>query len=453
MRHAWDSIREMVGLNSRNTPEGGLPSSDASAPPSEPRMRTGDAMLADMARLLNAGLGLPPPSSRESEGAATGNASGPTSSSPQPAEPSPSLPAEGSFERFLLNLQTDLRNILSEDSEDSAGGSTDDVSSSEPSSAAESTGSPLHSRSGTGDTPDSHINTLFLRPRRPALHEATDPESTVAVHDQEQVEENTSEAEEDVAVRPRVPTPIPSMWSSTPAYGETRERVARAQRTGFADVPSRSRPQQPSSADSGPNRDERDRPVVNLWRLYRFAPIPATQAQENVSRTIRSPLAATSPLAVPVPAPSSPLATTTPEPSSQQTAQQTDESAQPPTSDTGVQTSAPEPTSDDPAFVVPVIVVGLQSVETRGQDDEDDGLQWAPPPRESPAGGQSRVPDHPMVWPSQPTPPSGSAGRSWGSRAANALRGLRPGARRTRTSQLGDGTGSRTFLIYVIGGK
>lgn len=452
MRHAWDSIREMVGLNSRNTPEGGLPSSDASAPPSEPRMRTGDAMLADMARLLNAGLGLPPPSSRESEGAATGNASDPTSS-PQPAESSPSPPAEGSFERFLLNLQTDLRNILSEDSEGSASGSTDDVSSSDPSSAAETIGSPSHSRSGTGDTSDSHVNTLFLRPPRSALHEATDRESTIAAHNQEQIEENTSEAEEDVAVRPRVPTPIPSMWSSTPAYSETRERVARAQRTGFADVPSRSRSQQPSSADSGPNRDERDRPVVNLWRLYRFAPIPATQAQENVSRTIRSPLAATSPLAVPVPAPSSPLAATTPEPSSQQTAHQTDESAQPPTSDAGVQTSAPEPTSDDPAFVVPVIVVGLQSVETRGQDDEDDGLQWAPPPRESPAGGQSRVPDHPMAWPSQPTPPSGSAGRSWGSRAANALRGLRPSARRTRTNRLGDGTGSRTFLIYVIGGK
>jgi len=43
-------------------------------------------------------------------------------------------------------------------------------------------------------------------------------------------------------------------------------------------------------------------------------------------------------------------------------------------------------------------------------------------------------------------------GRTWHSRAANAFRNLRPGRRASRTAQANEGLGSRTFLIYVIGG-
>jgi len=43
-------------------------------------------------------------------------------------------------------------------------------------------------------------------------------------------------------------------------------------------------------------------------------------------------------------------------------------------------------------------------------------------------------------------------GRTWHSRAANAFRNLRPGRRASRAPQTSEGPGSRTFLIYVIGG-
>ncbi|KAI0088561.1 hypothetical protein BDY19DRAFT_948303 [Irpex rosettiformis] len=459
MRHAWDSLREMVGFNSRSNSEGALPSTDSSATPSEQRMRTGDAMLADMARLLNAGLGLPSQSSSDS--ASTANITIPSPSSPQTSEQSQAAPAEGSFERFLLDLQADLRNILTEDvesGEPSGSESTDNVDSSDP-STTDSSGSPSHSRSGTDDTntsqdeptsgPANHRFSFI-----PPVDEAIEPDAAEP-HGQEQVEGNTVEAEEDVAIRPRVPTPIPSMWSSTPAYSETRERVARAQRTGFADVPSRSRSRQPSSqTDSGPSRDERDRPVVNLWRLYRFAPIPATQAQENVTRTARSPMATPSPAATPQPttANSSPLASTEARPRAA-----TNENSGTPvlsTPSTDAESPAPESASEGPAFVVPVIVVGLQSVETRSQDDDDDGMRWVAPLRANTPIDGDRTSDVPLQsYPSSPIPPSSNVtGRSWGSRAANALRGLRPGARRARANRLSDGTGSRTFLIYVIGG-
>jgi len=43
-------------------------------------------------------------------------------------------------------------------------------------------------------------------------------------------------------------------------------------------------------------------------------------------------------------------------------------------------------------------------------------------------------------------------GRTWHSRAATAFRNLRPGRRASRATHVNEGPGSRTFLIYVIGG-
>jgi hypothetical protein len=49
--------------------------------------------------------------------------------------------------------------------------------------------------------------------------------------------------------------------------------------------------------------------------------------------------------------------------------------------------------------------------------------------------------------------PGSPRARPWHSRAASALRNLRPGRRATHAAQTNDGPGSRTFLIYVIGGE
>ncbi|KAI0689248.1 hypothetical protein BC835DRAFT_1549299 [Cytidiella melzeri] len=473
IRHAWDSIRDMVGLNSRNSAESTLPSLDASSAPTDQRTHTGDAMLADMARLLNAGLGLPPSPSRPSEGSTATNITVPSPST-QANDASRPPPAEGSFERFLFNLQADLRNILGEDSESSTAESADNSSTSDPdglssSASTEANNSPSRSGPATdaiAEHPDipredddvaSDVEHSSTSMPAPVSNEAGDPEDMVEA--QNQMENGTAEAEEDVTVRPRVPTPIPSMWSSSPAYNETRERVSRARSSGFSDVPSRSHPS-PPRAEGASIRAERDRPIINLWRLYRFAPIPASQAQENVSRTSRpstaTPSSATPPVSSVDSAPlnasnSSSVGATAPEVQTSTDGISSDEEQQ--SSPTHRDHPTMDSTPEMPAFVIPVIVVGLQSVETRSQEEDDDGMAPNQPLRDSTTSGSSRTPDSPVAWPSQPTSPTGSAGRSWGSRAANALRGWRPGTRRTsRASRSSDGTGSRTFLIYVIGG-
>ena len=116
---------------------------------------------------------------------------------------------------------------------------------------------------------------------------------------------------------------------------------------------------------------------------------------------------------------------------------------------------------DTPNTVVPVIVVGLQSVNTGwpAVPTVEDNLGDPEPLGEQDDYGRE---DH-VTEGIPPTPgartdgseatgrPPPSRGRGWHSRAAEALRNLRPG-RRTRTAPAQTAAGSRTFLIYVIGG-
>jgi hypothetical protein len=111
-----------------------------------------------------------------------------------------------------------------------------------------------------------------------------------------------------------------------------------------------------------------------------------------------------------------------------------------------------------PNIVVPVIVVGLQSVnlirrrEQRASDDDamggseqemdgvEEDLDFDGFPHPSPENDS--VPQEPQQ------------GRSWHTRAADAIRNLRPGRRGApQEAPPGDVPGSRTFLIYVIGGE
>ena len=127
-------------------------------------------------------------------------------------------------------------------------------------------------------------------------------------------------------------------------------------------------------------------------------------------------------------------------------------------------------------IVVPVIVVGLQSVNMDRQaprtphphanhtpaiDDEDgegmefDGLDPMSMPLHIPEPAEFR--HHPNLSSTIQQEPSGqqpSRGRTWHSRAANAIRNLRPSRRNADATSPPpqEAPGSRTFLIYVIGG-
>ena len=192
-------------------------------------------------------------------------------------------------------------------------------------------------------------------------------------------------------------------------------------------------------------RGEASRPAINLWRVYRFDAIPATSSQDQPVRPT-SPSAASDATSLSSPTVNT-EATLTPGTASTST---TPPASPRPVSDS--EPSASRPTSFDlpPGFVVPVIVVGLQSVDAPNQDDgEDEGPvpEGVPPPDAVPS-----------IDPASTAAGTGTTGRSrgrtWHSRAANALRTLRSGRRgSSRGRQAAENSGSRTFLIYVIGGE
>ena len=142
--------------------------------------------------------------------------------------------------------------------------------------------------------------------------------------------------------------------------------------------------------------------------------------------------------------------------------------------------SQPQPQeSQSQQSVVPVIVVGLQSVnsdwrsEMPPTDDNDMDVFGHPRGGGAEAGGHEIFGDdddfdgfgnNQQVFPDE----AGAAGagrgrgeghggrtRGWQSRAANAIRNLRPGRRPAPpgTENSATAPGSRTFLIYVIGGQ
>lgn len=115
-------------------------------------------------------------------------------------------------------------------------------------------------------------------------------------------------------------------------------------------------------------------------------------------------------------------------------------------------------TDQNANVVVPVIVVGLQSVDLNRNNDNAHAHGYADNVQaQDDAHSTESEPRTSGEWRDSPTPgasggQSQSRGRSWQSRAASALRGLRPGRRTSRNRQTRDAAGARTFLIYVIGG-
>lgn len=373
MRNAWGNLRDRLSRRAAaDDPrtDAPTPPSPAAADPAPTDSPTDlrERMLVDMARAFQLGSGTNPPSDdpAPAEEQASTTPSSPSTSTAQDQERSE--PAEGSFERFLVDLQNDLRVALS--SEDFLSGRSQD---------------PSADNENDGLEPDSGIN---------------------------------SDGNPTMSENPHVPD-------------------TRTQNQGPESIP---------NTTSGV--EHRHGGNVNWWRSYQFPQVvttPHTHAPVGPLHTTNS---GSSPMFTPQP--SHPQSTPSPAPSTLPT--------QPPAFSIPQQaTSAEDPSSTEnnpnPNVVIPAIVVGLYTMNNRRRasifggnqlgadpddsdlvdDENDDGLLGG----DSFAGASAgRRPDTPR-------------GRSWHSRAANAFRNLRPGRRRREAAN----EGSRSFMIYVIGGE
>jgi hypothetical protein len=455
VRHTWGALRERLGL--RN-PGGSSPvpgGSAANAAGNGARqMDARDVMLAEMARAFNVGLGL----NNEGEGTSS------NSDGEGEGRGERQLPPENSFERFLIDLQSDLRAALSapevgmENEDDvtatstepgasditfsaTAGDPVPPVPNPDSSTAAETpdsaTAAPAESADGTDASQQPINEDVVETPTRgnpdlsdmPPLLESSDDEDDDLDMD---ASDDNSLSEHDI--------PPPSSATAPPAT---------------ADIT-------PGSA----SRTER-RPGggINWWRLYRFPPISAPHAQGLTASLNGNGVTTSSATAVPPQAPSTMHAPgCLYSPPSDTTSVSTPTTPSDPSTSTSMPTSttAPPtlPTPDSRAnTVVPVIVVGLQSVNLAGRRPRQPPAPESDPPG-SAATAESEDADsedavdiegNPSL---EPGSGSGEPGRSrrWQSRAANAFRNLRPGRRGNERNPTGEGAGSRTFLIYVIGG-
>ncbi|KAK0451408.1 uncharacterized protein EV420DRAFT_1560824 [Desarmillaria tabescens] len=447
MRQAWANIRERLGLRApasspgprwpdRSEEREETPQTLPDASPVDARER----MFAEMARAFNTGLGMPSDSPQR-----TAEDSLPTESTERPAI-SFSLPAEGTFERFLIDLQTDLRSTLTQQARqvpegDSATDSgplpldplaseheslparTSDLESLPVSAGANAQAPRIRDDTGTGESENDNDS-------MPELQDVSDSDS-----------EFSNDSDSDISRPPRHSPSItvpPSHRSQPPTHSDNWTMPALPSSAGSA--AEASRPEGPSGR-------------INWWRLYRFPPILAPRGASAVELNLRpqpSPLlASTPPVQVPMPETTSPR----------------------PVSSTATPDAAPSPSPSEtrPNIVVPVIVVGLQSVHMNWRHN----AQAPPTPAEpvDPADldvfqQQTDTNENDVRMPEggveglnmgaggPPLPSDAARGRRWHARAANALRNLRPG-RRTHVHGLAsdvDATGSRTFLIYVIGG-
>lgn len=419
IRNVWESFRERLGLN-RNPTAPQLDDDTPTDSDGQGNMRPGEIMLAEMARALNVGLGL---NSDDASASGTSEA-GATSlnrDAPRVTEeinPRRSVPAEDSFERFLLNLQSDLRTALSDDD----------------------TSMVLTTPAGNGGNQSGDDASIL---RRRFFHEL--PVGILDIDDhtdseQPQLEYAPDSDDEDDdsfdgRTSTRMPTPMPS---ARPVADSPRDRTSLE-----------------AAEQEDASNLERGSPGINLWRLYRFQPIPATQVGSHAPATTSSPLPQS-------PAPSHPPSV--PIMTSSQLPPSADSSSSPlsPTPSVSSSGSADSATAAAPPaegasnVVVPIIVVGLQSVEMgqvqgRGRPVTNAGhTDFGDTDR----GTRSTLFDDTRTAAPPDGPTTATRGRSWQSRAATALRNLRPGRRNNSSGpQSADGSGSRTFLIYVIGGE
>ncbi|KAI0061761.1 hypothetical protein BV25DRAFT_1826496 [Artomyces pyxidatus] len=423
MRNAWGSIRDRFGLSSGRHPPAltsPSPTPPATPPavtePQDPRTQ----LLTEMARAFHLGMGLD-----NSDGAA-GAPGSPLPTGPQtvqlnisqPAsDPDRPLPPEDSFERFLLDLQTDLRRTLSEERSDSP-------ATAEPSSPILGLDDPMPLATYPDDLPP------FSLDAEPELDDSDLPPladgSDSDIDEPEHVDEESDDEFDEPAMEE-------AQLGWPPGSTEPPHIALMGPRTS-----------------SGSER--RPGGGLNWWRMYRFPPMTVPPTQSQPSASLPSVHASLSSAAASLPqAPLSPA-------------------PQPPSSDPSSNTSDPAATASQSNIIVPVIVVGLQSVNAnnantantarRGASENDDQA-----PEEDTSATTNTAPTddiedddelelNELDTENMPADGQGNTatGRPWHTRAADRLRGLRPGRRADATPRPAEGNGSTTFFIYVIGG-
>ncbi|KAG6377213.1 hypothetical protein JVT61DRAFT_1267 [Boletus reticuloceps] len=276
--------------------------------------------------------------------------------------------------------------------------------------------------------------------------------------------------------------PLSTLLPSSDPEPTTQSPPSATSTTGDSSMPFRL-PFTPSSAS---RTEHTPGGGINWWRMYRFPAIASPnlgqggsqdQHETITSRGVAQVPGVHSGLAQPALTPSAATPTNIPEivpPSNQSNNTQPSTIGQDPNLSANANTSSSEHRSN---VVVPVIVVGLQSVNTDRQPpqmphphvnhtaamDDEDGEGMELDGLEQPMSMPLHIPEPPEFRhyssPSNTTQPEQSGqqparGRTWQSRAANAIRNLRPSRRNPDATnpQSQETPGSRTFLIYVIGG-
>lgn len=434
LRSAWGNIRERLGLRPSPAPASPLGSNGEPNTPSilaanDPR----EVMMAQMARAFNLGFGM-------------GSGDGMGSSENGGAEENReiAMPPEGSFERFLIDLQADLRVALT-----SPGGLSGDAGNI-PEQQQQQPTAPTENITSTSSNASTHSHTNS--PRQVFTAPIVDDNDTEDddMPESGAVSDSESEAEFLDAHMPSLEPVDASMLGTNagPARaaqapldndnsrsGEDGTEATTSERgaAGPADAsPSNTQP-----SGTAPRR-------INWWRLYRFPPITAPRTHHATGVTTATPSSfdmntfSTTPASSLNSDPASPL----------------------PEMDTTLAElpfanadEADEPPPQRLHMVVPVIVVGLQSVNTTimqqhtGATDDGEGSSDGEGEEEldvEEGNSSSRLGGE------QGRNTAAGRGRPWHTRAADAIRNLRPG-RRNRAMPAAVLPG-RTFLIYVIGG-
>jgi hypothetical protein len=394
-----------------------------------------EVMLAEMARAFNLGLGLGGDGGDTSfprEVEARERAGG---ESGQLTATGRALPPEDSFERFLMDLQAELRVVLSQPTgnaeeatlhpplqplvADSSSITPSVVSTTAPSTSPAST-----SVSAGNDTSVENHASVENDEVIPALANLTDSE------DEEDNEEAEDEGElanptTDYDMPPLVPDlpssafPLPLPTHLPHASSAPENNTAGA---GAA----------PQTTQANSRTEHRRGGGINWWRLYRFPPITSPHAQGTTPALNGMGLAQSH--------------THVPDATSQGSATRAENMAPTPPS---------APSEGRNNTVIPVIVVGLQSVSgVRRREQATGENEDAVGGREADANDGFEDDGESDGMAGSPDGEETQRGRRWHSRAANAIRNFRPG-RRGPPGRIvaGEGPGSRTFLIYVIGGE
>ncbi|KAF8583360.1 hypothetical protein K439DRAFT_1661343 [Ramaria rubella] len=421
MRAAWESLRDRFSRTRGR--RGTTPASGGDG--EDPR----EQMLREMARAFNMGLGLDndghdepnveQPNPRSGE-VTSGEGSLPPAAQPLPElsnqasahvedrtrDPVPESGPEGSFERFLHNLQVDLRTAL-----------TEDYAARRARAHARTTVNP-----GSASLPDAAA-TPNSATDMAALSNPNSVTGLQSDHDQE-----TSVPPVNVESGAEVPSIIPPL-PNTP-------------RTANLDLPPL-----PPNIDAR-YRDESTTPPqaqgitgqpgagINWWRLYRFPPMQLVPHSS-----------------IPTADPSS--ASTTAHSSSSENMTGTSPETQSTLSASTVPTpnAGALPQGAQTQHVVPVIVVGLQSVPVDRAEAHDPPPFGARPPNDNPLGSNipSDVPGRGRPWPLR------AASRAFGRRSRQSDTDLATDESSTASENAtGNLTGGRqsgrTYLIFVIGG-